>query len=302
MNRIKLLFCLAVILVSATGCPSGGPEVPEGKIPVLVSIEPMAFLLGSIGGDRVHIEVLVPAGTEPETYSPDPGRIAAMAKCRVFFRSGFPSEQTLVPKLSSIAPKLEIVDLRKGVDLLKMEHHSHGDGSDDHGDCEDDPHLWMSPSLMKQVALTIRDKMIELDPEGEREYRANTEKLLGSLEEVRLKISEILAPHKGETIYVFHPAYGYFCNEFGLKQKAIEMEGRSPAPQDLAKWIKEAREEKVRRIFVQPEFNRATADAIAKEIGGKVVVHSTLGRDYLENILALAELIGDIEGDPANKR
>lgn len=290
---------LVVSALCAVGCPARS-SIPEGKIPVLVSIEPMAFLVESVGGGRVHVEVLVPAGTEPETYSPNPERIAATAKCRVFFRSGFPSEQTFIPKLASIAPKLEILDIRDGVTLLKMEHHSHGDGHEhahDHGDCEDDPHLWLSPSVMKKLAVTIREKLIEIDPEGEQEYRANTEKLLESLEEVRLKIVAILEPHKGETIYVFHPAYGYFCDEFGLKQKAIEMEGRSPSARDLANWIKDAKEAEVRRIFVQPEFNRASADAIAREIGGTVIVHSTLGRNYLEDILGLAELIDRTDGD-----
>lgn len=293
-HSVCFAFLLSLLLLS--GCPgnSGTKTEHEGKIRVLASIEPLAFVVREIGGERVHVEVLVPAGMEPETYMPTPNRVAAMGRSQVFFRIGFPSEEAFLPKLSTIAPNLEIVDVRKGVELLKMEHHSHShDGTCLHECGEDDPHIWLSPSAMKTVSQTVLETLIELDPEGESTYRQNTDDLLSRLEIARETIAATLAGHEGETIYVFHPAYGYFCHEFGLNQKAIEMEGRNPSQNQLANWVSEAKEAKVRRIFIQPEFNRATAEQVAKAIDGTVVVNSTLGPNYLEDIVNLARLIAD---------
>ena len=291
------------------------PEPDDGRLRVVVSIDPQACFVERIGGERVSVEVLVPAGREPETYTPTPDKIRQLARSRVFFRVGFPAEMSLLPKLASIAPNLQIVDTRANLDLRRADPHGHGDDdSDDHDghghahthapgcDCGMDgvdPHVWVSPALVKRQAETIRDTLIALDPDGKVDYEANCERFVADLTELQAEIREKLAPLRGKTIYVYHPTYGYFCDEFALVQKAIEVDGKPPTPRTLADWIGNARDDDIRIIIVQPEFNRSAAAQAAELTGAKLVTHSTLSRDYFKSMRDLAALIVEAYSQPA---
>ena len=320
MNRNQKLFAafilfdvLVMIVIFAVAVRYfWQPEPDDGRLRVVVSIDPQACFVERIGGDRISVEVLVPAGREPETYTPTPDKIRQLVRSRVFFRVGFPAETTLLPKLASIAPKLQIVDTRTNLDLRRADPHRHSDHEGDDGDhdyhthtsgCDCgidgvDPHVWVSPAQVKRQAETIRDTLIALDPDGKAEYETNCERFVTDLTELQAEIREKLAPLQGKTIYVYHPTYGYFCDEFGLVQKAIEIDGKSPTPRTLADWIGTARDDKVRIIFVQPEFNRSAAEKAAELTGAKLVTHSTLQRDYFKMMRDLTAFIDEAYSQP----
>ena len=285
------------------------PEPDGGRLRVVVSIDPQACFLERIGGDRVAVEVLVPAGKEPETYTPTPGQIKLLARSRVFFRVGFPAETALLPKLESVAPRLKVVDTRANIrdDLRQSDPHGHDDHDDGHSpgcDCGADgidPHVWVSPALVMRQAEAIRDTLIALDPDGKTEYEANCERFVADLAVLQEEIRGKLTPYKGKTIYVYHPTYGYFCDEFGLEQKAIEVDGKPPTPKTLADWIGNVRRDEVRVIIVQPEFNRSAAEKVAESTGAKLVAHSTLSRDYFQSMRYLAALIEEAHSQPATR-
>jgi zinc transport system substrate-binding protein len=90
---------------------------------------------------------------------------------------------------------------------------------------------------------------------------------------------------------VFHPAWGYFARTYGLEQIAVEMEGKEPKPADLKRLIRHARERGIKVIFVQPEFSTKSAEAIAKAIGGKVVLANPLALDWANNLKEIASEI-----------
>ena len=300
MNRNQKLFAafilfdlLVMIAIFAVVTRSFWQQEPDdGRLRVVVSIDPQACFVERIGGDHVSVEVLVPAGREPESYMPTPDKIKQFARSRVFFRVGFPAEISFLPKLESIAPKLQVVDTRANLDLHHDDSHAHGPGCDC-GIDGIDPHVWVSPALVKRQAETIRDTLIALDPDGKAEYEKNCEQFIADLTELQAEIREKLAPLQGKTIYVYHPTYGYFCDEFGLVQKAIEVDGKPPTPKTLADWISNAREDEVRIIFVQPEFNRSAAEKATELTGATLATHSTLQRDYFKSMRDLAALIGD---------
>ena len=277
------------------------PEPDDGRLRVVVSIDPQACFVERIGGDRVAVEVLVPAGKEPETYTPTPGQIKRLARSHVFFRVGFPAETALLPKLESVARRLKVVDTRESIrdDLRRPDPHGHNIHDDDHAnapgcDCGVDgidPHVWGSPALVIRQAEAIRDTLITFDPDGRAEYEANCDRFVDDLAKLQAEIREKLAPHVGKAIYVYHPTYGYFCDEFGLEQKAIEVDGKPPTPKSLADWIGNVRRDEVRVIIVQPEFNRSAAEKVAQSTGAKLTAHSTLSRDYFQSMRDLAKLI-----------
>jgi zinc transport system substrate-binding protein len=287
MNRIFLFFLFGFTCLC--GCQ---PEKHASEaLPVIaVTVEPHAFLVQKIGGHRFRVEVLVPAGKEPETYQTTPDKIAALSHASVFFRTGIPIEELLIPKLKSFNTDLKVIDLRDGIPLRKMELHHHLDDGDgeDHNEGTD-PHIWFAPSLLKIESSTILKTLTALDPVGSAEYQANYDQFLTELEAVRLELTDILVPVKGKTVFVFHPTYGYFCDEFDLQQQAVEFEGKSPRPQQLAALIAEVKKSKESpKIFVQPEFNQSPAMAVAEATGGTVVVHSALAPDVLESMKRFA--------------
>ncbi|MDR1269854.1 MAG: zinc ABC transporter substrate-binding protein [Planctomycetaceae bacterium] len=276
------------------GCSGQGKKSPDDRLQVAVSVEPHAFLLERIGGERLRIEVLVPTGKEPEHYQATPDKIAALSQTKILFRTGMPFEEVLIPKLKSINSNLKIVDLRNGITLRSFELHNHDSDSAtaDNSPNESDPHIWFAPTILKTETQTILQTLLETDPEGEVQYRNNTERFLEEIEALRIDLAKRLVPFKEKTIFVFHPSYGYFCDEFGLRQRAIEFEGKSPKPQQLAELINEIRNgNNLPVIFVQPEFNQAPTQAITEATGTKIVIHSSLERNVLQSMKHFAEEI-----------
>lgn len=276
---------LLLLLLCLPG-PAGGSQ-PAGPLRIFVSILPQEYFVERIGGDRVRVEALVKPGHNPHTYAPTPKQMARLAEARIYFRIGVPFENAVIPKLSRSVPELQIIDLREGMDLLQAaeghaedQHHGHDDGLD--------PHTWLDPTLALQQAAVIRDTLIRFDPGGAEAYSANFALLAAELRELDRELRDILQPIAGGSIYVFHPAYGYFCRAYNLRQKAINPSGKPAGAGQLARLIEEAERDQVRFIFTQPQFSDKTAETIARSIGADVVTLDPLARDYLASMRSIA--------------
>ncbi len=283
-----------------------GANLPAsmGKIVVFVSIAPQEYFVERIGGERVKVQALVKPASSPATYEPTPRQMAALSEAKLYFRIGVPFENALLPKIEETMKVLRIVDTRKGITLREMKAHHHhegreqpkgheqhngrGEGEDHQHEGGNDPHIWLNPRLVKLQARTIADALIEIDPHGKDVYEDNLAALLKDLGALDLKLAEALAPVKGKTFLVFHPAWGYFADAYGLKQEPVEIEGKEPSARQLARIIERAKKEGVRVIFVQPQFGQASARRIAEAIGGAVVPMDPLARDYIANLEAVA--------------
>ena len=275
------LFALAVFT-----CMVFASEDNKNKLPIFVSIEPQAYFVERIGGSRVSVDVLVHPGENPAMYTPTPAQMSKLAKARIFFRIGVPFENIFMKKIQSTMKHVHIIDTRKGIKLRQMEgrrHYVEKGGND--------PHIWLNPALVKQQAETMLYALIELDPEGKDEYTANYESFAKDLDALNETIKETLASVKGGNILVFHPVLGYFTDAYGLRQIAIEVEGKAPKGRNLAMLIKKARQEDIRVIFIQPQFDRTAALKIADAINGKLVLLDPLARDYLNNLESMAREI-----------
>ena len=93
---------------------------------------------------------------------------------------------------------------------------------------------------------------------------------------------------------VFHPSWGYFAQAYNLEQIAVEVEGKEPKPKELIHLLKEAKEEKVKAIFTQPEFSDTVAKIIAKELQIPVVKVSPLAPNWSENLINIAKAIAGV--------
>ncbi|MBD3243390.1 MAG: ABC transporter substrate-binding protein, partial [Chitinivibrionales bacterium] len=156
-----------------------------------------------------------------------------------------------------------------------------------------DPHIWLSPVLMKQQAETMADALALTDPDGAAVYKRNLETVLAELDSLDSHLDSVLAPYRGTELFVFHPAFGYFADQYGLHQKAVEIGGKEPSARGLARLIEEAREHKPRVIFVQPQFSQRSAQAVAEQVGCAVVPINPLPQDYFGEMRAMGAAVRD---------
>ncbi len=303
--KTLLLFGLAALLAAcggrmeppaggkAAGAPpaasrrsgeSAGPASP-GRLAAFVSIPPQAYFVTRVAGDRVQAQVLVQPGQAAETFEPTPKQVAALAEADLYLRIGIPFEEALFRKIGRMLPRLTVIDTTRGIRLRPSEERGHPDEG------AFDPHTWLDPRLAQVQARNIRDGLILADPEGRASYEAGCEAFLRDLEDLDRRLREILAPVRGRTLLVFHPAFGYLADAYGLKQAAIQSEGKEPSARQFAQIIDRARAEKIRSIFVQPQFDRRLARKAAEAIGASVVELDDLAEDYPANMERMARAI-----------
>jgi zinc transport system substrate-binding protein len=301
-----LAYCLVLLFMLVFSQPAWG-QVAEAKIPVFVSILPQAYFLERIGGSHVDVEVLIGAGQSPHSYEPTPQQMAKLATARAFFSIGVPVEKGVLRKIRQSHRQLVIVETQRGVPYRYLTGHDHDHGDShgkDHrageqnipapagtGQKTPDPHIWMAPKLVKIQARNIYEALILLDPAHKQEYASNLRAFAADLERVDARISRSLAPLNGRKMYVFHPAFGYFADAYGLIQVPIEIEGKEPGARQLSKPIDKAKKDRVKVIFVQPQFSVRSAEVVAQAIGGVVVPIDNLARDYLANLERIAAAI-----------
>ena len=166
--------------------------------------------------------------------------------------------------------------------------HCHGEATDSDSL---DPHVWLSPPLLKKQAQNIAAALIELDPAGAEQYRTNLERLLAELDGLHTRIAELLRPHRGRAFYVFHPAFGYFAETYGLREVAIESAGKPPTQRQLRQLIHQAARDRPGAIFVQPQYDSRAAKIIADAIGAEVLVLDDLAFDVIANLEQIAQKI-----------
>ncbi|WP_041763566.1 metal ABC transporter solute-binding protein, Zn/Mn family [[Leptolyngbya] sp. PCC 7376] len=173
------------------------------------------------------------------------------------------------------------------------EEHSEEDHEDhdDHGEDLEDPHTWLSPSLAKVHAQNIYDVLVELDPASEALFKENLDALLAEIDELDQAIAAELENLSSRSFLVFHPAWGYFAEEYNLEQIPIEVEGQDPSAAELAELIQVAEAENIRVVFAQYQFNSKSAETIANQIGGEVVFIDPLSVDWANNLQEIAKQI-----------
>jgi zinc transport system substrate-binding protein len=271
------LFIFTGILFINTGFTA---QSQAQKIKAFVSILPQAYFVERVGGPFVDVKVLVGPGKSPATYEPTPKQMAELGRSQLYFRVGTPFEKSFISKISDIFGHLKIIDTRRSIQLRRFQQPGLSQVPD--------PHIWLDPKLVMIQAGTICHGLIQRDPVHEQEYKANLKAFRDDLIRVDEKIAQTLAPLRGSEFYVFHPAFGYFGDSYGLTQVAVEMEGKAPSAKQLTSIIKKAIKDNVKIIFVQVQFPRKEARTLADAIGGTVIPLDPLARDYLKNLEEIA--------------
>lgn len=245
---------------------------------------PIAWMAERVGGEAAEVWSFLEKGQGPHHFEAKPSQMRRLEEADIYLRVGLPFEEVLLEKIQALYPRLKVVDLDEGVELIVSTggcvHCSH-EAHEHHHDAYD-PHYWMDPLRAAQMMAHIREALIEEDPSHAADFRLRYLEGKAQLEEVDRELAEWLEPVRGMRFYVYHPALAYFAQRYGLEERAIESEGKAPGPRELMRLMKEAKGARV--LFSQPQFDNRSVGMLADAIGAQVEVLDPLAYDYPDNL------------------
>ena len=272
-----LLVVFSVIIFIVTKIEDTPANDSDEKINIVVSILPQVDFVENIGKDKVSVSVMIPPGSSPATYEPKMEQLKKLSDADLYIRIGhIPFEKTQMKRLEGLNPEMKITDSSEGIEIY-----------------ENDPHIWMSPMLVKIQVENICRALIGIDSENKDFYERNKNEYLAELDNLNLELKNAFSEMQGKKILVFHPAFGYLARAYGFEQIAIEIEGKEPSAENLANIIDLAKKEDIKTIFVQKQFSQKSAEAIATQINGVVVSLDPLAENYVENLREIGKSIGE---------
>lgn len=285
INKILLLLVASLLIYS---CGSTGNKGDGGdKQVITVSILPQKTFVEKIAGSDFNIQVLVPEGASPETYALLPSQLKELSRSSVWFRLGHLGfELSWNEKVKELNRSMKVINHSDKMDLIRGEVIQHGDHSHPGGV---DPHIWLSPALVKQMVNEIAETLSEINPERSDTYEANHEQFIHEINQLDSRIRTSLKEYQGRSFITFHPSLSYFAREYGLVQYPLESDGKEPTAQHMAHVINIARKENIKAIYIQNEFDIDHARVFAEEIDGKVVEVRPLSPDWEDNLWKLTQ-------------
>ena len=285
---MKRLFSILAITLFLISCNSKSTKKENQGNIITVSILPQKTFVEKISGNDFEVNVLIPPGSSPAAYSLLPSQLIDIAKSEVWFRIGYIGfEYSWKDKIAQANKNMKVVDLSEGLDLIADKVEQHGDHIHMQGV---DPHIWLSPVLVKQIAKRILDELLILKPEKRAEYSENYAKFVKEIDKLNIEITNKLKEFQGKKIIVFHPSLTYYARDFGLDQYSLETGGKEPTPQQLTKVVNLAREENLRIIYIQSEFDLEHARVFAEEIDGEIIQVWPLNPAWEDNLMKMTNI------------
>jgi zinc transport system substrate-binding protein len=313
MKRITITLTSCFLLLLSLNTLVFATDKPT----VFVSILPQKYFVQQISMDHIHVEVMVQPGASPATYEPKPSQMRQLASSSAYFAIGVAFEQAWLKKIAGVNPEMQIVHTDEGITKLTMVEHHHDqehhadqhhsvkedkEHEEEHADVHHneetghnilhggvDPHIWLSPALVKKQVTTIADTLSKIVPEKKSLFQENLKNFVRKIDALDTDLRNIFKERKGMRFMVFHPSWGYFAKDYGLEQIAIENEGKEPKLAQLRKLIEHAQENDINVIFVQPQFSTRSATVVAREINGEVIPADPLAENWLSNMRIVAD-------------
>lgn len=276
--------CMLASCKNGNSYNNGKDDLDPNKPTVTVTIEPFRYFVEQIADNDVNVNVMVPAGSSPETYEPTPQQMVDLSKSVFYFKVGqIGFEKTWMKKLQQNAPNMKVIDTSAGIRMLKTQS----------GNI--DPHTWMSIKSADIITSNIVKALMDKYPEKVegfqkrlRDFRKN------KLDKLQNEIDKYLSTIKGEkqkSFVIYHPTLTYFAKENGLKQYAIEEEGREPSITQLKELIQRAKSEDINLIFVQKEFSNRNIQVFIDATHSKAVEINPLSYDWEGQMLLITKEI-----------
>jgi zinc transport system substrate-binding protein len=273
------------------------PTNAAQKLNITVSILPQKYFVERIAGDLAQVNVMVGPGESPHTYEPQPAQMEALSNSSIYFLIGVEFEEAWIDKFKETSPDTIFIDTSEVVQKIPVVESEeivveHQEGDHDHGSL--DPHIWLSTQNVIRIANAMAAALSEIDPENSAIYQQNLEDFVMEIDTLDEENRAAFENISSLQFITFHPSWGYFARDYGLQQIPIEVGGNEPSAQELTALIEFAKENDIRIIFASPEFNTRSAETIASEIEGEVILISPLAEDWMENMRTITNSLSEI--------
>lgn len=263
------------------------PQPASQEKTLYVSILPIRSLVKEIVGEDFRIEVLVPPGASPETFEPTPRQFIGLNEAQLVFNVGLLEFETAL--LDKIEDRTKIVDLSRGIVRIEGSCAHAGRNGSDHAHGVD-PHVWTSPRALQRMAENAYEAIHARWPDSAK-YTANHARLQEELRQLDLRTAEKIARSGIRYFIIYHPALTYYARDYGLRQEAVEADGKEPSAKRLTALIRQARKDGIGRILYQSQFPVSVVETIARDIGAECAEIDPLREDAIANIDSITDLI-----------
>ena len=291
IRRMKHFIIIALTILMASCGNSKQKQTPDTKI-VTVSVLPQKYLVERIVGDFLTVNVMVPPGASPSDYEPTPKQMVSLNNSSNYFYVGYLGfEEAWLDRLAQNAPNTQFISCSQNLELVEgsCEHHHEHEGH--HHDV--DPHVWMSPLMVKQIVTDITKVVASTYPEKAAEFNTNAQSFIAEVDSLHAVLETTFADQANRSFMIFHPALGYFAHDYHLEQYSIEYEGKSPSTAHLRKMIDLVNSEKISTIFIQSQFETDKAKSVAEETKIKIVSINPLAENWLEMMNDIKEKMSE---------
>jgi zinc transport system substrate-binding protein len=283
---MKPFVCILWVILVFGGC-SFKKGNTTGNHKILVTILPEKTFIEKIAGNDFDITVLVPPGANPSVYSLLPSQMVDITRASLWFRMGYVGfELSSGDRIKEVNTEMKIVDLSTELDIISQRSMQNPAIPVGH-----DPHTWMSPENVKAMATQIKKELVLINPSKEKEYKLAFQLFLDEIRATHDSINNILKDKKGKKFITYHPSLTYFARDYGLIQLSLEEGGKEPSPSHLTTLIETAKQEGIKTIYIQSEYDKELATTFADEIGGKIVQIRPLNPAWSENLINIARAL-----------
>lgn len=292
MRFLKTLF-VAILVIVITFSSLNLQWFPpiEGKIKVVTTFYPLAYLAEAIGGEKIIVRSLMPYNVDPHHWQPSPSDILEIEKADIIVFNGAGLDDWIkseILSLINLSSKL-IVDTTEGLQLIELNEENCSHHNEKH---RTDPHTWLSPYMALKQSEKILLALMEKDPNNKNYYQDRFENLKERLEALDGRYQRELSNKTKDIIVVTHEAFGYLAKRYGFKQMGIigitaEEEPSISVIKNILEIIKE---HDIRIIYIDAMYPKSYADIIKRELRDIEIVKLYLGlgpldgKDYLQQL------------------
>lgn len=322
MRFLSALLVLSLTVLVAAGCGGGGDggASGDGEMTAVATTTQLGDLVRQVGGDRVAVEQILEPNADPHDYEPRPSDAQALGEAGVVFKSGGDLDVWLDELVESAGGDAEVVEALEVVNTIEGSGDEHAEEEQEHageeegehaGESEgehaeeagaEDPHWWQDPRNAAQAVESIRDALIEADPDGREIYESNATDYLAELQRLDTDVADCIdqIPEDQRKLVTTHDAMGYYADRYGLEIVGAVIPSLStqaqPSARDTADLVDQIERLGVEAIFpessLSPDIERAIAQEAGAEVGGALWA-DTLGPEGSSG----ATYVGSIESN-----
>ncbi|GAA0588956.1 metal ABC transporter substrate-binding protein [Virgibacillus siamensis] len=285
MRFYKLLLTLVITVIITTGCASSpSSQSDNAHLTVYTSIYPIQYAVERIGGDTVDAESVYPPGVDAHTYEPTTREMTDIADANAFIYLGAGMEGFAESAADALGSQdVNLIELGTQQELFHKDSHHEHNHHEGHQHGDKDPHIWLDPTRMLDMAGIVKGKLIDMNPENKQVYINNFNKLKKDLLALDKQFKQTLKDKENKKILVAHAAYGYWEERYGIEQIAISglSSSEEPSQKELTQIIDTAKKHNMRYVI----FEQNGADQVSK------IIQEQLGLEalHIHNLSVLTQ-------------